>query len=318
MAFNWLTKMGVSTCESIYFQRRAKLTEHGERRIASIGRSDVAVVRSNWQASVLPLEEDRLASERQRLGPVVSDGGAASDSGSVHVLTRFTRGKCGVGRVGNTAASYLVRASVVGVNAVDVGVVDDVEGWEVLPRQSSCASRASRDVWCKHGPRPTLGDTTLKPHIHGCETAHLTEDLLLSTLGSDRLSKQLTDLARVEMVDIAPDTRLTETSQALAEIYELADCGVRVVVGALGRGSLAKHVGQQSRVTALRQTVSQLCINVTRPGFLTSWSAINSINERSSAVKPASRKSWSLKTARPLWNKSSSIHSWYKPRAIDS
>lgn len=50
------------------------------------------------------------------------------------------------------------------------------------------------------------------------------------------------------MVNKTPNTRLTEASEALAEVDELADGLVGVVIGALRRSSLTKHVGQESGV----------------------------------------------------------------------
>ncbi len=44
------------------------------------------------------------------------------------------------------------------------------------------------------------------------------------------------------MVDETPDSRFTEASQALVEVDILADGREWVVVGTLGRSSLAKHV----------------------------------------------------------------------------
>lgn len=45
----------------------------------------------------------------------------------------------------------------------------------------------------------------LEPYIHRSKTAHLAEDLLLASLGSDGLSQKLANFTRVEMVDITPD-----------------------------------------------------------------------------------------------------------------
>ena len=53
------------------------------------------------------------------------------------------------------------------------------------------------------------------PNVHGCQTAHLAENLLLTSLGSNGLSQQLADLAGVEVVDEAPDARFAEPGQTL-------------------------------------------------------------------------------------------------------
>ena len=47
------------------------------------------------------------------------------------------------------------------------------------------------------------------------------------------------------MVDEAPHTRLSKTSQALHEVEPLTDSGIWVVVDALFGSSLTKHVGQK-------------------------------------------------------------------------
>ena len=51
------------------------------------------------------------------------------------------------------------------------------------------------------------------------------------------------------MIDKAPYARFTPTSQSLVKVNELTDGGERVVVSALHRCSLAKHVGQKSRMS---------------------------------------------------------------------
>lgn len=48
-----------------------------------------------------------------------------------------------------------------------------------------------------------------------------------------------------------PDTRLTPASDLHVEVNELADSAVGVVVSALGRSSLAEHVGKKSGVASL-------------------------------------------------------------------
>lgn len=63
------------------------------------------------------------------------------------------------------------------------------------------------------------------------ETAHLAERHLLTGLGGNGLSKELTDLTRIEVVDETPDTRLTPAGKALVEVDEFANSGEGVVVG---------------------------------------------------------------------------------------
>lgn len=48
----------------------------------------------------------------------------------------------------------------------------------------------------------------------------------------------------------------------------------------------------------------------------TSWSAMNSIKKRSSAVRPAFSKSSTENLARPSWKRSSSMYSWYVASAF--
>ena len=90
----------------------------------------------------------------------------------------------------------------------------------------------------------------LEPHIHGSQTTHLAEDLLLTSLGSNRLSQELAHFPRVEMVDEAPDPGFSKPSQALHEVEPLTDGVVGVVVDTLLGCGLAKHVGQKGGVSA--------------------------------------------------------------------
>lgn len=96
-----------------------------------------------------------------------------------------------------------------------------------------------------------MRDTSLEPDGHGVKTAELAEDHLLASLSGDGLGKELANLARVEMVDEAPNTRLTPAGKDLVEVNKLAHVGVRVVVSALRRGSVSKHVGKKGGVTLL-------------------------------------------------------------------
>jgi len=83
------------------------------------------------------------------------------------------------------------------------------------------------------------------------ETRHLAESHLLSGLSGDGLSEQLGNLARVKVVDEAPNTRLAEAGKALVEIDVLPNSGEGVIVGALNWRSLTKHIGEKGCVTRL-------------------------------------------------------------------
>lgn len=117
--------------------------------------SDIGVIGTHGQAGCFPLEEDLLAWEGERLRLVVGDCWSATVAGDVEVLTTAT-GKVGARWVGNAGANSLttVLCGVVGRVAVDVGVVQDAEGWEVLPCETGSVLGAVADVLCKHGPCP--------------------------------------------------------------------------------------------------------------------------------------------------------------------
>ncbi len=121
---------------------------------------------------------------------------------------------------------------------------------EVLPCQASGVLGAVGDIGSKHRPSPALGPAVLEPNIHRGKTAHLAEDLLLTRLGGDGLSKQLPNLTRIEVIDEAPDARLAKAGEALHEIEPLTDGGVWVVVNTLLGCGLTKHVGQKGGVAA--------------------------------------------------------------------
>ena len=60
-----------------------------------------------------------------------------------------------------------VRGGVIGGVAVDVGVVEDVQGREVLPGEAGRVFGAVADVRGQHGPGPGLGPAVLEPDVHG-------------------------------------------------------------------------------------------------------------------------------------------------------
>ena len=218
-------------------------------RLTSGGGGNVAVVGPDGLARSVPDEADLLAGEGEGLGAVVGDTGAASNASLVQVDAGLNGGDVSLRRVGGAVAGTLPVGGVVGVDAVDVGLVGDVQRREVLPCEAGSALRARADVRGKESPGPRLRDTSLEPDGHGVKTAELAEDHLLASLSGDGLGKELANLARVEVVDETPDTRLTPAGKDLVEVNKLAHVGVRVVVSALRRGSVSKHVGKKGGVT---------------------------------------------------------------------
>lgn len=93
--------------------------------------------------------------------------------------------------------------------------------------------------------------TVLKPYIHGSKPAHLAKNLLLTRLGGNGLSQKLANFTRVEMIDESPDTRFSETSQALHKVEPLTNGSVWIVVDALLGRSLTEHISQEGSVSAL-------------------------------------------------------------------
>lgn len=122
---------------------------------------------------------------------------------------------------------------------------------EVLPCETGSSLGTAGDVLCEEGPGPRLWDTSLEPDRHGVQTTHLAENHLLTSLGGDGLSEQLSDLTRVEVVDETPDTTLSPAGQLLVEVDELTHVSVWVVVGALWGSGLAQHVTQECGVSLL-------------------------------------------------------------------
>lgn len=70
----------------------------------------------------------------------------------------------------------------------------------------------------------------------------------MAGFGGDRLEQQRRSLSGVKVLQEAVDTRLAEASELLAEVKELANGGIWVVVRALHRGCWAQDVAQQGRV----------------------------------------------------------------------
>ncbi len=127
-------------------------------------------------------------------------------------------------------------------------MVENGQGGEVLPRETSLVGWARADIRREQRPSPALRDAGLEPDGHGEEAVELAEDHLLAGLGGDGLEEELGGLAGVEVFDEAVDARLAEASQPLAEVDELADGGVGVVVSALHGCLSTQDVAEQGRV----------------------------------------------------------------------
>jgi len=124
-------------------------------------------------------------------------------------------------------------------------LVENGQGGEVLPRETSLVGWARADIRREQRPSPALRDAGLEPDGHGEEAVELAEDHLLAGLGGDGLEEELGGLAGVEVFDEAVDARLAEASQPLAEVDELADGGVGVVVSALHGCLSTQDVAEQ-------------------------------------------------------------------------
>lgn len=109
------------------------LTPCNECGSAGTGRSDVGVVGADGLSGGIPFEENLLAGETERLRLVVRNTWSTAISSNVQVLT--TLGNIGDRRIGDPRANLLtaILSSVIGRIAVDVAIVQDVEGREVLP-----------------------------------------------------------------------------------------------------------------------------------------------------------------------------------------
>jgi len=102
----------------------------------------VAVVGADGETLVVPLEEDLLPGERQRLRLVVRNSRAATVSSNIDVEAACVGRNGGDRWVSGTAARNLVFAGIVGRETIDVGIVYDVECREVLPRETRGVGRA--------------------------------------------------------------------------------------------------------------------------------------------------------------------------------
>jgi hypothetical protein len=218
------------------------------------GVGDVGVVGADEVTGLLPGKVDETAGEREGLRTVASDGRAARVArvlGAVDVYTALIGGDGAVGWVGRTITGDFEGLGVVGREAVGVGLVVDVQSREVLPCETSGVLGTRADVGSEVGPLPRLGNTGLEPDGLGVKTEHLAERDLLTSLGGDGLREEVGDLAGVHVGEETPDTRLAPAGELHVEVDELANSAVGVVVGALRRSSLAKHVGEEGGVTSL-------------------------------------------------------------------
>lgn len=208
--------------------------EHGvPRSVGQRGSSGhVAVVGPDWFTGLAPRKVDGTTGVRERDGAVLADGRTAVFGGTVGAVACVA--PCDAGVVAWVGAGGVGGRAEVGVDLEAVGLVEDAEGREVLPRQAGVVGWAAGDVGSQQGPRPALGDADFEPHWHGKETGHLAEGELLARFGGDGLQQQSCRLAGVEVAEEAVDARLAEASEFLAEVEEFSDGLKGVVVGALG------------------------------------------------------------------------------------
>ena len=219
-----------------------------ELRRARSSVSHVRVVGANGLAGRIPGEVHLTAGEGQRLGAVARDGWAARVPRCVYVDAGLVGGDVGAGGVRGAVSDGLPRGGIIWREAVRVGLVHDVQGGEVLPRETGRVLRAGADVRREVSPGPGLGDASLEPDGHGVQAEHLAEGHLLAGLGGDGLREEVCDLAAVEVGEEAPYAGLAPAGELLVEVDELTDGAEGVVVGALGGSRLAEHVGEESGV----------------------------------------------------------------------
>lgn len=221
-----------------------------ELRRLGRGGGDIAVVGADTHAGLLPLKEDLAAGESEGLGPVAGDsrGAVVADSGVADA--GLSLGEVGDAGISDTLADELHGLGVVGGDAVGVGVVQDAESREVLPRDAGVILRAGRDVRSQKSPVPRLRNGGNEGEGHGVEAEHLAESHLLTGLNGLSLDDQGRNLARVEVAQESPSTGLTEASDLDVEVDELADGGEGVVVDALPGGGFTEHVGEESSMVS--------------------------------------------------------------------
>lgn len=91
----------------------------------------------------------------------------------------------------------------------------------------------------------------LEPDIHWGKTAHLAEDHLLTSLGSDGLGQKLANFTRIEVIDETPNTGLPKASDTLHKIEPFTNGVIWIIVDTLLGCSFSEHVGQESGVSTL-------------------------------------------------------------------
>lgn len=132
-----------------------------------------------------------------------------------------------------------------------VGLIQDSQPWEVLPRQSRLAGWASANIRCHKSPCPRLRNSNLKPNGHREETGELTEDHLLPGLRGDRLQQQRACLSGIKVFQEPVYTRFTKASELLTEVQKLQHRIERIDVRALLRSASAQDIAKHSGMSNL-------------------------------------------------------------------
>lgn len=161
----------------------------------------VAVVRANGLTGGFPVEMDLTTRPGERRSAVASDSRSTRLADFCVLSARLgVRGEDLLVQGVHTGLDG--RVTGVLVTAVDesrVGLVEDRQRREVLPREAGLVLGAGGDVGRDERPGPRLRDTNLKPHWHGEQTFELSEDHLLACFRGDRLREQGRGLARVQV-----------------------------------------------------------------------------------------------------------------------
>jgi hypothetical protein len=141
------------------------------------GRGDVAVVWSNRHTRTRPLQVNLASWVAEWDSLVLGNGWSAVLVGDSGVQAGGITDFAGDERV--ASSSWLVDClSDLGW----AGLIEDGQGWEVLPRKAGLVCGTGADVWGKKRPSPRLRDAGLEPHWHGEEAVKLPEDHLLPTI----------------------------------------------------------------------------------------------------------------------------------------
>lgn len=125
-----------------------------ESRSACGSGCNVGVVGSNCLARSIPLEADLLSREGQRLRTVARDSWTTAVASNVQVDAGLVGWDVRSGWVGGSVSDALPVRSVVRRDTVDVGLVDNVEGWEVLPGQTRGVLGTGANVGGEESPCP--------------------------------------------------------------------------------------------------------------------------------------------------------------------